>query len=987
VRTRKGTASAARSIGLAAALVAIAVWVVRPAADVSVAPAWRLSDGISAALPAGNLIYVGGVFTQLFTPSTSEHQFYDLVAGQVRSECARSTNPQRAIVGYPDLRGGLLVPLAFDDAFADELGAFVPPPGATMVRIADTCLWDRQFAGDPIDPLNPDDTTIGVPARVGNLIVAANSILVNFALRAQAAAFSADTGSRVRFKDYPGVSEIGVLGATDSRVIVRVRRGSGAPYFLGTIDPTDLTLNESTSVLADESLGVRSWVRGSILYRSRPAPSNLLEAYDLTTLQPQTGWTAPVIPSLLDVETAGSRVFVTARVIDGQVVNPPAALAAASGALDATWTPPPLTRKVPDPTGKPYEPTLTALATDGIRLYFSGDFERVGGLDRDGVAALTTSSGALDIWDAAPWVVAPLEATTTALFATRPTAANRTARRYLAAINRADGTVAPWNPNDAGRVLQHTPTPVAALAVDATHVYFASATTGEILRADVTTADVDLSWRLVVSRSDGTPGVATSLIVTNGVVHLGGDFDTIAGPTVPSTARRALAAVGVDGTLRPWAPALNGPSGSTLLRSMLLLGTTIYLGGDFTEVNREFRLGFAAVDTANGGLAQPEMFVLGETSINGLATDGVQVFVAGSSDGAPLVGAVSVPGSNLTTFGPVTAVPRSAAFVAGRLYAGVEFDVDAGVPTARQTTWGRVVADDQGLIHFQDDGSIDYYPAEAGNPPGPPTLTANAVGNTVTMNWTPDPAGGAPTSYTLYAGSVPGGRDLAALVVRGTTTFTADAPTGLYYLTVVARNGFGESAPSNEVAVQAGCVAPPPVPSPLTFTTAGSVVTLWWATAATASSYALEAGDAPGSSNIGVLPLGNVQSFTATAPLGVYYVRVRASNACGTSGASNEAAVTLDGTISVPNAPTGLVWILNGRTLGLQWTPPKTGGMPSGYQIEAGLSPGGLIATVPTTTPGLIVPNAPSGTFYIRVRAGNAAGLGPPTAEITVSIP
>jgi hypothetical protein len=518
-------------------------------------------------------------------------------------------------------------------------------------------------------------------------------------------------------------------------------------------------------------------------------------------------------------------------------------------------------------------------------------------------------------------------------------------------------------------------------------VYFASATTGEILRADVTTAEVDQTWRLVVSRDTGAPGVVTSLVVAGGVVYMGGDFDALAGPTVPSTRRRAVAAVGVDGGLRPWAPVIVGPSGATLLRAMLLLDTTMFLGGDFTEVNNQFRLGFAAVDTANGGLAQPEMFVLGETSISGLATDGVQVFVAGSSFGAPLVGAVSVPGSTLTPFGGVTSVPRSAAFVAGRLYAGVEFDVDAGTATARQTSWGRVVADHTGLVHFLDDGSIDYYTALPGNPPGPPTLTASAVGNAVTVSWTPDAAGGAPTSYTLYAGSVPGGRDLAAIVLRGTTTFSANAPTGLYYLTVVARNAYGTSPPSNEVALQAGCVTAPPVPSPLTFTTAGATVTLWWAAAATAESYVLEAGQSPGSGNLGVLPLGNAQSFTATAPLGVYYVRVRATNACGTSGPSNEAAVNLDGSTSVPNPPSALVWALNGRTLVLAWAPPKTGGMPSGYLLEAGYTPGAVIATVPTTVPGLVVPNAPAGTYYARVRAGNAAGLSAPTADVTVTVP
>ena len=54
-------------------------------------------------------------------------------------------------------------------------------------------------------------------------------------------------------------------------------------------------------------------------------------------------------------------------------------------------------------------PVLTHLATDGQRLYMSGDFERVGGGDRDGIAALTAASGALEPWDPAPLVVQPLD--------------------------------------------------------------------------------------------------------------------------------------------------------------------------------------------------------------------------------------------------------------------------------------------------------------------------------------------------------------------------------------------------------------------------------------------------------------------------------------------------------------------------------------------------------------------------------------------------
>jgi predicted phage tail protein len=42
---------------------------------------------------------------------------------------------------------------------------------------------------------------------------------------------------------------------------------------------------------------------------------------------------------------------------------------------------------------------------------------------------------------------------------------------------------------------------------------------------------------------------------------------------------------------------------------------------------------------------------------------------------------------------------------------------------------------------------------------------------------------------------------------------------------------------------------------------------------------------------------------------------------------------------------------------------------------------------LPTTATQLVVPNAPSGTFYVRVRAVNAAGASEPTADIPVTVP
>jgi hypothetical protein len=183
-------------------------------ADVSPTPDWTISNGISRAVIRGDTIYVGGAFAQLYSPSTSQDQFYDFVTGQVRADCARSTSLQRPLSGYPDNQGGLLVPVVIGDSFADVNGVFTPPDGTTLARIADTCRWDRQFAAPAIDPHVPTDLTIGVPARAGNIVVTTNAVIGPDLISLQARG----SGVRCLYRRAPRVSVLsGPLGGGRAR--------------------------------------------------------------------------------------------------------------------------------------------------------------------------------------------------------------------------------------------------------------------------------------------------------------------------------------------------------------------------------------------------------------------------------------------------------------------------------------------------------------------------------------------------------------------------------------------------------------------------------------------------------------------------------------------------------------------------------------------------------------------------------------------------
>lgn len=190
-------------------------------------------------------------------------------------------------------------------------------------------------------------------------------------------------------------------------------------------------------------------------------------------------------------------------------------------------------------------------------------------------------------------------------------------------------------------------------------------------------------------------------------------------------------------------------------------------------------------------------------------------------------------------------------------------------------------------------------------PSAPTGLVASVTGSVVTLNWTPPP-GTVVTGYRLEAGLAPGASNAANLVIGSTASYTATGvPAGTYFVRVRAIAADGESLPSNEATVvvggsNAGCPGVPNAPAAVTAAVDGSLVTLSWAPSAGCppTNYILQAGSAPGASDIAVVGVGAALGFSATAPNGTYFVRLVASNAYGASAPSIE--VRLDVGASAP---------------------------------------------------------------------------------------
>ncbi len=183
--------------------------------------------------------------------------------------------------------------------------------------------------------------------------------------------------------------------------------------------------------------------------------------------------------------------------------------------------------------------------------------------------------------------------------------------------------------------------------------------------------------------------------------------------------------------------------------------------------------------------------------------------------------------------------------------------------------------------------------------------------------------------------------------------------------------------------------APPALPAPpanLGFSVNGSTVTLGWQAGAgggTPSTYQIEVGSAPNESDLLIAHTASTGAVATGVPNGLYFVRVRARNAGGASGPSNEITVGV-GCVDPAPAPADFAAQVNGQFVALTWR-----GVPgaSGYQLEAG-SRSGLadLAVIPAGgigAAGLV----PPGVYHARVRAVNGCGAGLASNEIIVTVP
>jgi glucose/arabinose dehydrogenase len=350
--------------------------------------------------------------------------------------------------------------------------------------------------------------------------------------------------------------------------------------------------------------------------------------------------------------------------------------------------------------------------------------------------------------------------------------------------------------------------------------------------------------------------------------------------------------------------------------------------------------------------------------------------------------ATAPPGLQVRLDGQPTATPVSFDSVVGIVRSLSAFPQVAGGTPYEFHSWSDGGAAEHDIVTPATGTTYTATYRNVNSPPETPTgFEAYVNGLTVELRWSG--ARGA-QSYLLEAGSASGLADLLAIDVGDKTVVEAVAPAGLYYVRVRGVNAFGTGPASGEIEVRVSgpnvCATPPPVPAGLAALVSGVVTRLSWHAAPSTTAYVVEAGSAPGLSDLHRSDVGRVLSMTATAPEGRYFVRVRAANTCGESGPSNEIALTLGCSASPVAPPAGLTAATSDGRVRLQWS-GSIGH--TGYRLEVGSTPGTsdlMDADIgPATSWQASLEGVTPGQYHVRVRALSACGVTAPSNEVIVT--
>lgn len=300
-----------------------------------------------------------------------------------------------------------------------------------------------------------------------------------------------------------------------------------------------------------------------------------------------------------------------------------------------------------DTSSEEDSPCVNALASGAGMLFIGGEFDKVGGVTRNRLAAVSLADGTVaPAWKPEPdnWVLSLSVHNNMLYVGGRFTFIGGQPRKHLVALSTTGAGVADprWKPDPDDQV--------DALLTGGDTLYVGGAFTkiGGLPRTGLAAVDlasraVDPQWNisLAYGQSHGAPMGVRALALSGATLYFAGDF-----LSVNSEPRDGLAAVGVEGAGKinaDWNPR---PSGQIF--ALGVSDKAIYAGGFFPIINSVRRSNIAAFDLTTGKVTDWNPQIYG--GVMTILPRGDRVYVGGffeQVNGKPLKNLAALQASSI----------------------------------------------------------------------------------------------------------------------------------------------------------------------------------------------------------------------------------------------------------------------------------------------------------------------------------------------------
>ncbi|MGO8673987.1 MAG: choice-of-anchor tandem repeat GloVer-containing protein [Capsulimonadaceae bacterium] len=233
-------------------------------------------------------------------------------------------------------------------------------------------------------------------------------------------------------------------------------------------------------------------------------------------------------------------------------------------------------------------------------------------------------------------------------------------------------------------------------------------------------------------------------------------------------------------------------------------------------------------------------------------------------------------------------------------------------------------------------------------PPTPTGLAATAGNAQVSLSWNATSLSNTIDIYRSTASGAEGSTPVCSIPSTNTSYTNVGLTNGVkYYFTIAQSNASGTSAQSNE----ASTTLAPNAPTGLTATAGNAQVGLSWTSSYAATSYAIYRATTSGVEGVTPVAAAAGLSYTNSGLTNgvMYYFKVAAVNAGGTSAQSSEVSATPEP--PAPVTPAGLTATAGNAQVALSWTASAGATSYSVYRGTAsGAEPATSIGTATTTS-------------------------------------